>query len=134
MTSEGTDTLISAFTSITGQPVAHCTHQIILFGFFYQRMDIFMHFISLISSSRHKGFAKRTKQRGIFAFLNQIFSSAQPAPVPGNTDLLYHISRLNKNPQHISCRVLFEALRPSQQFFSHVRTEPALPGYYQYFL
>ena len=29
---------------------------------------------------------------------------------------------------------LFKALRPSQQFFSHVGTEPPLPGYYQYFL
>ena len=27
-----------------------------------------------------------------------------------------------------------EALRPSQQSFSHVGTEPPLPGYYQYFL
>ena len=27
-----------------------------------------------------------------------------------------------------------EALRPSQQFFSHVWTEPPLPGYYQCFL
>ena len=27
----------------------------------------------------------------------------------------------------------FEAKRPSQQFFSHVRTEPPLPVYYQYF-
>ena len=34
-----------------------------------------------------------------------IFSSAQPAPVPGNTDLWYHIFRLNQNQQHISCRV-----------------------------
>ena len=25
--------------------------------------------------------------------------------MPGNTDLQYHISRLNQNPQHISCRV-----------------------------
>ena len=30
--------------------------------------------------------------------------------------------------------VRVEALRPSQQFFSHVETEPLLPGYYQYFL
>ena len=30
--------------------------------------------------------------------------------------------------------VCVEALRPSQQFFSHVVTEPLLPGYYQYFL
>ena len=29
--------------------------------------------------------------------------------------------------------VWVEALSPSQQFFSHVRTEPLLPGYYQYF-
>ena len=30
--------------------------------------------------------------------------------------------------------VSVEALRPNQQFFSHVGTEPPLPGYYQYFL
>ena len=30
--------------------------------------------------------------------------------------------------------VWVEALRPSQQFFSRVGTEPPLPGYYQYFL
>ena len=30
--------------------------------------------------------------------------------------------------------VWVEALRPSQQFFSHVNMEPPLPGYYQYFL
>ena len=29
--------------------------------------------------------------------------------------------------------VWVEALRPSQQFFSHVGMEPPLPGYYQYF-
>ena len=28
--------------------------------------------------------------------------------MPGNTDLRYHISRLNRNPQHISCRVGLE--------------------------
>ena len=27
-----------------------------------------------------------------------------------------------------------ESLRPSQEIFSHVGTEPLLPGYYQYFL
>ena len=31
------------------------------------------------------------------------FISAQLAPVLGNTDLRYHLSRLNQNPQHISC-------------------------------
>ena len=30
--------------------------------------------------------------------------------------------------------VWVEALRPSQQFFSNVGTEPPLPGDYQYFL
>ena len=29
--------------------------------------------------------------------------------------------------------VWVEALRPSQQFFIHVGTEPPLPGYYRYF-
>ena len=29
--------------------------------------------------------------------------------------------------------VRVEALRPSQKLFSHVGTEPSLPGYYQYF-
>ena len=32
------------------------------------------------------------------------------------------------------CFVWVEALRPSQQFFSHVGTDPSLPGYYQCFL
>ena len=36
MTSEGTETLILAFTSKTGQSVAHNRH----FGFFCQRLDI----------------------------------------------------------------------------------------------
>ena len=51
--------LILAFTSKTGQSVARYTHQIFLFGFFSQRVDIFTHFIGLISSSRHKGFARK---------------------------------------------------------------------------
>ena len=59
MTSEGTDTLILAFTSKTGQSVARHTHRIFLFGFFYQREDIFMHFIGLILRTRHKGFARK---------------------------------------------------------------------------
>ena len=35
-----------------------------------------------------------------------IFSSTQPAPMLGNADLRYHLSRLNQNSQHI-CRVLY---------------------------
>ena len=42
MTSEGTDTLILAFSSKTGQSVARYTHRIFLFGFFNQREDIFI--------------------------------------------------------------------------------------------
>ena len=59
MTSEGTDTLIFAFTSKTGQSVACYTHRFFLFGFFSQRGDIFTHFIGIISSSIHKGFARK---------------------------------------------------------------------------
>ena len=58
MTSEGTDTLILAFTSKTGQSVARLPHRIVLFEFFNQREDIFTHFIGLISSSRHEGLNK----------------------------------------------------------------------------
>ena len=29
---------------------------------------------------------------------------------------------------------LIVVLRPGKQFFSHVETEPHIPGYYQYFL
>ena len=63
MTSEGTDALILAFTSKTGQSVARYsdsyTHRIFLFGFFSQREDIFTHFKGIISSSTHKGFARK---------------------------------------------------------------------------
>ena len=39
MTPEGTETLISAFTSKTGQSVAHNKNRIKLFGFYCQRED-----------------------------------------------------------------------------------------------
>ena len=48
--------------------------------------------------------------------------------------------QLNKQATIIHLRVIkflfawVVALRPSQQFFSHVGTEPPLPGYYQNFL
>ena len=35
---------------------------------------------------------------------------------------------------HYVCFVLILVLRPGKQFFSHVETEPPIPGYYQYFL
>ena len=56
MTSEGTDMLILASTSKTGQSVASNIQ--IFFLFFYQREDIFRHSIGLISDSRHKGFSR----------------------------------------------------------------------------
>ena len=67
MTSEGTDALILAFTSKSGQSVARYTYQIFLFGFFSQREDIFTHFISLISSSRDKGFTRKNYTKGNFS-------------------------------------------------------------------
>ena len=66
MTSEGTDTLIFAFTLKTGQSVARYTHRIFLFLFFSQREDIFTHFIGLISSSRHKGIREKELNKGEF--------------------------------------------------------------------
>ena len=41
---------------------------------------------------------------------------------------------LLSDPLWVCLFVWVEALRPSQQFFSHVETEPPLSGYYQYFL
>ena len=69
MTSEGTDTLISAFTSITGQFVARYTHRF-LFGFFpSERGYIYAFYRPNFLAPDMKGSRERTKQRGIFAFL-----------------------------------------------------------------
>ena len=56
MTSDGTETLILAFTSKTGKYVENCRHRFFLFGFFCQSDDIFKHFICLIQDSRLQGF------------------------------------------------------------------------------
>ena len=45
MTPEGTETLFLVFISKTGQSVEHNKHKIFSFGFFYQREDIYRHFI-----------------------------------------------------------------------------------------
>ena len=50
MTSEGTEMLILALNSKTGQSVVH-SRQNFLFGFSCQRDDIFRHVIGLISDS-----------------------------------------------------------------------------------
>ena len=52
MTPEGTETLILAFISKTEQSVAHNSHIIFSFGFFYQREDIFRHYIDRTSNFR----------------------------------------------------------------------------------
>ena len=51
MTPESTETLILAFISKTGQSEAHTRHKKFSLGFFYQREDIFRHFIGLTSDS-----------------------------------------------------------------------------------
>ena len=56
MTPEGSETLILALTSKTGQSVAHNRHIIFSFALFYQREDILRYFIGLISDSIYKGF------------------------------------------------------------------------------
>ena len=58
MTPEGTGTLILAFTSKTGQSVAHNRNRIVLIGFFCQREDIFRHFIGLMPDSRVKAYSR----------------------------------------------------------------------------
>ena len=52
ITSEGTETLILAFISKTGQYVAHTRYRIFYNRFFYQVKDTLRHFIGLISESR----------------------------------------------------------------------------------
>ena len=52
MTLECNETLILAFTSKTGQSVAHNRHGIFIFGFFYQREDVLRHFIGLTRTVR----------------------------------------------------------------------------------
>ena len=101
MTPEGTETFILAFISKMEQSVAQNSHIIFSFGFFYEREDIFRLYIGRTSDFRLQGYSSKR----ILCIVSSIFRSAQPAPVQGNTDLRYHISRLNQNPQHISCRV-----------------------------
>ena len=52
MTSEGSETLILAFTSKTGKPVAHTRHRIFQNIFFYQVKETLRHFMGKISESR----------------------------------------------------------------------------------
>ena len=59
MTSEGTDTLVLAFTSKTGLPVARNTRIFFYFDFSTrERIDILRYFIGLISDSRRKEFSR----------------------------------------------------------------------------
>ena len=36
-----------------------------------------------------------------------VFISTQPAFLRCNTDLRYHLSQLNHNPEHIACRIVY---------------------------
>ena len=46
---------------------------------------------------------------------------------------LYGINPSKALLELLFCFVLILVLRPGKQFFSHVETEPPIPGYYQYF-
>ena len=85
--SESADTLILALTSKTGQSVAHNRRGIFLFRFCCQREDTFGHSISLISDSRLKKALEIELNKDKFYHFFIDFTSAQPAPVLGNTDL-----------------------------------------------
>ena len=64
-----------------------------------------------------------------------IFSSVWVAESPPfGKELLTRLTICSFCIWTICFLVWVEALRPGQQFFSHVGTEPPLPGYYQYFL
>ena len=55
ITPEVTERVILAFTSKTGQSVAHYRHIIFSFDFFCHRGDRLRHFVGLISDYRRKG-------------------------------------------------------------------------------
>ena len=68
--------------------------------------------------------------------LNKIQASyALEGTVLENVDnIKYHGVTITNDFVCLFCFVWVDALRPSQHFFSHVGTEPPLPGYYKYFL
>ena len=70
------------------------------------------HFIGLVSDSRLEEFSRENATKWKFLHFLINFNLAQPAPVPGNTDLGYHLSRLYQNTQHISCSVLQLSMFP----------------------
>ena len=74
MTPEGTETLILAFISKTEISVAHNCHIIFSFGFFYQREDIFRHYVAELQISHLKGTRDITNQRGLFAFFHRFLA------------------------------------------------------------
>ena len=67
MMSEGTETLILAFTSKTGQSVEH-NRYLFSFGFFCLKEHISRHFIGLISDSILKRTQDRTKRKEFLHF------------------------------------------------------------------
>ena len=63
----------------------------------------------------------------VFAYAKSRFSHVAALTYVLNNDIK------NQKSSFVCLLVLSEALCPSQQFFSDVRTEPLVPGYYQYF-
>ena len=74
MRSEGTEKLILAFTSKTGQSVAHTRHTIFQNRLLYQVKDSLRHFIGLISESRLKGYSRYSKTKRNFAFFHRFLA------------------------------------------------------------
>ena len=68
-------------------------------------------------------------------YYQKIYESVYPSFCPFTTQTTLNSFRLESEILDFVLFCLFvwvEALCPSQQFFSHVGTEPPLPGYYQY--
>ena len=115
MTSEGTDTLILAFTSKTGQSVARLTHRIVLFGFFNQREDIFTHFIGQFQALDIKGSREITKQRGFFALFNRFLARLNQHRCPAT--LIYGTTFPGSTKTHSTSPAGWEILLKFAFFF-----------------
>ena len=98
-------TLMLAFTSETGQSVAHTRHRKFNLDFSVREMTYLGILQPQFQPPDLKSTRDRTKQIEIFALRHRFFSSNQPAPVLENTALRCYTSRLKQKAQYISCRV-----------------------------
>ena len=69
MTSEGTDTLISAFTSKSGQPVARYTHRFFIWIFLSVRRYIYAFYKPNFKLQTYRIREKELNKEDFFAFL-----------------------------------------------------------------